>query len=103
MRGSTVSVDFDAVRPQVERLCREYGISELLVFGSVARHDDRPDSDIDMLYVRKPNADLGWRFFRLEEELSQLFGRDVDLVPKEGLHWVIRDRVLSEAKAIYAA
>jgi uncharacterized protein len=37
----------------------------------------------------------------LEEELSKLLQRKVDLVPKEMLKWVIRDRVLASAKVIY--
>lgn len=98
-----MSVDFDALRPRLAELCREYGVAELSVFGSVARGDDRPGSDVDLLYVPTPDNDLGWEFFRLADELAALLGREVDLVPKGGLHWVIRDRVLGEAKAVYAA
>ena len=73
-------------------LCEKYGIAELSVFGSVARGDARPDSDVDLLYVRIPGNDLGMSYFALQEDLEKLFGRPVDLVPKEGLHRVIRIR-----------
>jgi predicted nucleotidyltransferase len=84
-------------------LCEKYGIAELSVFGSVARGDARPDSDVDLLYVRVLGNDLGMSYFALQEDLEKLFGRRVDLVPKEGLHRVIRDRVLADAQVLYAA
>ena len=84
-------------------LCEKYGIAELSVFGSVARGDARPDSDVDLLYVRVPGNDLGMSYFALQEDLEKLFGRPVDLVPKDGLHRVIRDQVLADARVLYAA
>ena len=42
-------------------------------------------------------------YFSLREDLEQLFGRAVDLVPKEGLHRVIRDQVIADAQVLYAA
>ena len=42
-------------------------------------------------------------YFALQEDLEKLFDRPVDLVPKEGLHRVIRDQVLSDAQVLYAA
>jgi len=91
------------VAPQLAELCRRYGIAQLSVFGSVARGDDRPDSDIDLLYVRIPGNDLGMSYFALQEDLEKLFGRTIDLVPKDGLHRVIRDQVLADAEVLYAA
>jgi predicted nucleotidyltransferase len=89
--------------PQLAELCHRYGIAELSVFGSVARGEDRPDSDIDLLYVRVPGNDLGMSYFALQENLEELFGRPIDLVPKDGLHRVIRDQVLADAQVLYAA
>jgi uncharacterized protein len=92
-----------ALGPRLAQLCEKYGIAELSVFGSVARGEDRPDSDIDLLYVRVPGNDLGMSYFALQEDLEELFGRPVDLVPKEGLHRVIRDQVIADAQVLYAA
>jgi hypothetical protein len=95
--------EIKALGPRLAQLCEKYGIAELSVFGSVARGEDRPDSDIDLLYVRVPGNDLGMSYFALQEDLEELFGRPVDLVPKEGLHRVIRDQVIADAQVLYAA
>jgi len=88
---------------QLAELCRKYGIAELSVFGSVARGDAQPGSDVDLLYLRAPGNDLGMSYFALQEDLEKLFGRPVDLVSKDGLHRVIREQVLSDAQILYAA
>lgn len=62
-------------------LCRRWKISKLILFGSQARGDARPDSDVDLLVEYEPDAD--WSLFdvaRLQEEMAALFGRPVDLV-----------------------
>jgi predicted nucleotidyltransferase len=95
--------EIKALGLRLAELCQKYGIAELSVFGSVARGDARADSDVDLLYVRVPGNDLGMSYFALQDDLEQLFGRPVDLVPKEGLHRVIRDQVLADAQVLYAA
>jgi len=105
VEGAT-RVTLDEIRAmglQLAELCRKYGIAELSVFGSVARGDAQPGSDVDLLYVRAPGNDLGMSYFALQEDLEKLFGRPVDLVSKDGLHRVIRDQVLSDAQILYAA
>jgi predicted nucleotidyltransferase len=99
-----VSLEFDAVHDQIAELCRRYGIVELSVFGSVARGEDRPDSDVDLLYVSASDSKSSlWELWDLRDELARLLGRKVDLVPKNSLHWVIRDHVLTDARPVYAA
>jgi predicted nucleotidyltransferase len=93
----------ERIRPGIAALCARYGVAELWVFGSAARGEATPQSDVDLLYVRGPNAARGLAFFGFQAELEDLLGTKVDLVPKEGLHWVIRDRVLADAEALYAA
>ncbi|HET8641970.1 MAG TPA: nucleotidyltransferase family protein [Pseudonocardiaceae bacterium] len=83
-------------------VCRRYGITELAVFGSVARGEERPDSDLDLYYVLAPGVRLGWEIADLDDELTELFGRPVDLGSKRSLHRLVRDEVLAEAKVIYA-
>ena len=92
-----------ALGPRLAELCKKYGIAELAVFGSIARGDEQPDSDVDLLYVRLPGNDLGMSYFALQEDLEKLFGSSVDLVPKDGLHRAIRDQVLGDARILYAA
>jgi uncharacterized protein len=99
-----VSLDeIKALSARLAELCRKYGIAELAVFGSVARGDAAPDSDVDLLYVRVPGNDLGMAYFDLQDDLERLFGHQVDLVAKDGLHRVIRDQVLADAQVLYAA
>ena len=71
---------------RLAELCRKYGIAELAVFGSVARGDAGPDSDVDLLYVRVSGNDLGMAYLDLQEDLERLCGRHVDLVAKDELH-----------------
>lgn len=82
---------------------RPVRVVELSVFGSAVRGDAGVNSDVDLLYVRGSNAARGLAFFSFQRELESLLGRPVDLVPKEGLHWAIRDRVLNSAEVLYAA
>lgn len=99
---TTPTIDFDALRPQIAELCRKYGVVELSVFGSMARGDDRPDSDVDFLYVAHDLMRYD-DLLDLEDELVRLLHRPVDLVPKSGLHRVIRDAVIAESRVLYAA
>jgi len=96
-----------AIAPLTERIaeiCRRYHVRELAVFGSAARGDIRPDSDIDLLVEFEPDARIGlFKFVAMEQELAALFGRKVDLVTKPGLKPWIRPHVLRDAKILYAA
>ncbi|KJE20478.1 hypothetical protein FF36_05231 [Frankia torreyi] len=60
-------------------------------------------SDVDLLYVLAPDSTLGFEIVDLRDELEMIVSRRVDLVPKSRLKWVIRDRVLAEARVLYAA
>lgn len=81
----------------------KYGLTELAVFGSTVRGEATENSDVDFLYVRGPSSPKGLAFLGLQRELEELLGRRVDLVPKEGLHWVIRDEIINDAEVLYAA
>lgn len=85
-------------------LCRQYQVRELLVFGSAARGEMRPDSDIDLLVEFQPEAEIGLlEHAGLMLDLSELLGRRVDLVSKRGLKALIRNSILREARPVYAA
>jgi len=99
-----IRADLDIDEESLAALCRRYRVTELALFGSVLRDDFRPDSDVDVLYELDASADVDlFDLARLRNELSDLVGREVDLVWRDGLHWVIRDRVLADAQVVYAA
>jgi predicted nucleotidyltransferase len=84
-----------ARREDILRLADRYGAYNVRVFGSVARGEAGPDSDVDLLVDLRPN--VGLEFMILWDELESLLGRSVDLTTPDGLHWYIRDKVLQEA------
>ena len=102
--ASAIRVDGQVIdQARVAEICQRYGIAELAVFGSVARGDAGPDSDIDLLYVLAPGARLGFGIDDLEDELAELFGHDVDLVAKKSVHPMLRDEIDELATTLYAA
>ena len=88
-------------RHDMTALCQRYGVNTLAVFGSVARGEDRPDSDIDLLVTFSRRVSL-LRLVALERELSQLLEREVDLQTEAALSPYIRDQILRERRIIYA-
>ena len=96
---SKVSVD----RERLAQFCRQNGVRRLAVFGSALRDDFGPGSDVDVLVEFEPGRTPGLSFFRMQEELSQLFGRVVDLHTPASLSRYFRNQVLSEAEDQFVA
>lgn len=91
-------------RQALTEFCRRYQVQKLALFGSALREDFHADSDVDVLVLFQPAARVGLiTFSRMQRELSELFGRPVDLVPMDGLKPVLRDSVLANIEEIYAA
>jgi predicted nucleotidyltransferase len=83
-------------RQQVLQIARQHGAYNVRVFGSVARGEAKPDSDVDLLVEMEPGRsllDMGG----LVMELQELLGHSVDVVTERGLKSRIRARVLAEA------
>ena len=78
-------------------LMKEYCIKQIGVFGSYLRGDERHDSDIDILVDFEKPVDL-FRFLDLEERLSELSGKKVDLVSKNALKPYIGRQILNEVQ-----
>jgi predicted nucleotidyltransferase len=96
--------DIEVEAAKLADLCRRYQVRELSLFGSAARGEMRPDSDIDLLVEFLPGAQIDLvDYAGLMLDLSKLLGRKVDLVSKRGLKPLIRDAVLQEARPVYAA
>lgn len=88
---------------QIAEICRKYKVREMAVFGSAARGDLGPSSDIDILVDLEPDAHLGWEFFGIAEELQAVLGRRVDLGERSALKPRIRSSALRDSIVIYAA
>ncbi len=84
----------------VRRICALNDVARLRVFGSVARGEDTPASDVDLLVeFAKPKSLLA--LVGLEQEFEAALGRKVDLVTPAALSPYLRDRVFAEAHVIY--
>lgn len=88
---------------RVGAFCERHGIRRLALFGSILRDDFGPGSDVDVLVEFEPGATPGFGFFGLQEELSGILGRRVDLHTPGFLSRYFRDEVLREARVLYDA
>ncbi|MGY3039667.1 putative nucleotidyltransferase [Rhodanobacter sp. TND4EL1] len=86
-----------AQKDAINAACRQYGARRIRVFGSVARGEERPDSDIDFLVDFPPGYDLFAQRLPLAERLAEITGRQLDVIPEHELNRHIRARVLQEA------
>jgi len=96
--GHILLMDIDP--EALARLCMRHDVDRLRLFGSAARGEDKPGSDVDLLVdfsVRKSLLDL----VRIEREFSQFFGRPVDLLTERSLSPYLRDRILAETRVVY--
>ncbi|HEY4690046.1 MAG TPA: nucleotidyltransferase family protein [Anaerolineae bacterium] len=96
---------YDELREIILPVLRPY-VSRVAVFGSFVRDESTPDSDIDILVELKPPGEcppLGLKWFALEEELSRILGRPVDLVGESALSPYIRPYVEREKVILYEA
>lgn len=74
-----------------------FHVKSLAIFGSVARDEAGPDSDVDIL-VEFDGSPVGlFGFVRLQRYLAEVLGREVDLVEREAVHLALRDRIHREA------
>jgi predicted nucleotidyltransferase len=86
---------------EIAAFCEKHHIRKLALFGSVLRDDFRDDSDIDVLVEFEPDAHPGWEIVSMQDELSELLGRQVDLGTFNGLSKYIRKPVMRSAQIIY--
>jgi predicted nucleotidyltransferase len=87
---------------ELAEICRRHGVKRLALFGSVLRDDFGPDSDVDMLVEFQPTARAGLlRMASMEQELSALVRRRVDLRTPAELSRYFRQQVLDQAHVQY--
>ena len=83
-------------RQEILAIAARHGAHNLRVFGSVARGEAGPESDLDILVEMEPGKSL-LDHVALMQDLEDLLQRKVHVVSERSLHWYIRDRVLAEA------
>lgn len=84
---------------QIKPLLKEkWGITRLRVFGSVARGEAGPDSDVDLIadFEKTP----GWEYFSLNHDIGLLLNRDVDIMTENSIHELLKTRILREARDV---
>lgn len=92
--------ELHAQRDTINSLGQQYGARRIRVFGSVARREERASSDVDFLVEFPRGYDLFAQRIPLTDQLAQLLGRRVEVIPEHELNRHIRERVLHEAVEI---
>jgi predicted nucleotidyltransferase len=98
-----IRLPIDVPAAEIAEFCRRNHIRRLALFGSVLRDDFRPDSDVDVLVEFVPGQPIGFKFWDIEDGLTEMFGRKVDLNTPQDLSIYFRQRVLAEAESLYDA
>lgn len=83
-------------RGEILRIAAKHGARNVRLFGSVARGEAGPDSDVDLLVEFDADRSL-LDHVALVQDLEELLGRKVQVTTEDALHWYIRDRVLEQA------
>ena len=91
--------EIHAKRDEINAIARKYKAEKLWVFGSCARKEERPDSDVDLLVKFNENASI-LDLVHIKNYVRDIVRRDVDVVSSRGLSPFLGERILSEAVAI---
>jgi predicted nucleotidyltransferase len=99
-----MSVHIAINRQAIGAFCQKWHVTELGLFGSVLRDDFGPDSDVDVFVTFAPEARPSlFDLAAMQDELSALFGRAVDLGTKRSLRPSVLDQVVAGAEVLFAA
>jgi uncharacterized protein len=98
----------DLPMKEITEFCDRWQIVEFSLFGSVLRDDFRPDSDVDVMVEFAPDTHPTFTTLdQMEEDLQQIFHRDIDLITRQGIettrNYLRRQEILSSAQIIYVA
>jgi uncharacterized protein len=98
----------DLPMKEITEFCDRWQVIEFSLFGSVLRDDFRTDSDVDVMVEFSPDAHPTFTTLeQMEEDLQQIFHRDIDLITRQGIettrNYLRRQEILSSAQIIYVA
>lgn len=83
-------------RDLIFKVANKHGIKNIRVFGSVARHEDVPESDLDLLVDFEEGRSL-FDLIRFKQEIEDLLNIKVDVVTENSIHWGMKEEVLNGA------
>ena len=90
---------------RIAEFCQRNHIRRLALFGSVLRDDFALESDVDVLVEFEPGTRVGFAFITVQDELSKVFGRRVDMSTfagvEESRNWLLRAEILDSAEVVY--
>jgi predicted nucleotidyltransferase len=99
MKNTTLPINFSI--EEIQKFCQRHSIRKLSLFGSVLRDDFTRESDVDVLVEFEPGKTPGLAIITMEDELSNIINRQIDLKTSADLSRYFRDQVLAEAMVIY--
>lgn len=95
----------DIPKEEIAAFCQRNHIRRMALFGSVLRDDFTPESDVDVLVDFELDRTPGLEFITIQDELSEILGRQVDLYTFKGVensrNWLLREEILNSAEMQY--
>ena len=92
---------------RIDEFCQRNRIRRLALYGSVLRDDFAPDSDVDVLVEFDPGTRVGLGFITMQDELSRVLGRRVDMSTfagvEESRNWLLKAEILDSAEVVLCA
>ena len=87
-------------KEEIYKIAEKYGVSDIRVFGSVARGEDKKKSDIDFLVKIDYKNYKGFARLEFKYEVEDLLHKKTDIIPEDGINKFLKDRILNEAITI---
>ena len=87
-------------RAYIYAIAEKYGISNIRIFGSVARGEETAKSDVDMLVSISKHKGMGFDLIRFEREFSEKFNTKTDVISENGVHASLKEKIFNEAVAL---
>lgn len=95
----SVIAQIKSKREQILNVASQHGVNKVKIFGSALKGEETPESDIDLLVDCKEECSL-FDLIGLKQELEQMFGRKIDIVTPNSIHWSLQESILGEAQEI---
>jgi uncharacterized protein len=92
---------FTEVKKKLQDFFTDKPVIRAFLFGSYARGEERPDSDLDILVELDYSSPIGTKFFKMQSELEEYFRKKIDLLSLEAINENLRDSVLKDKVLVY--